>query len=54
MTDNAKINETFNSLFGNIVNTLNDQKDKSIFRDTRDENDPLSRNIKNIANILAF
>ena len=54
LTDDAKISETFNSLFGNFVNTLNDEKDKSIFSDTRDENDPLLRNIKNIANILAF
>ena len=41
LTDDAKIAETFNSLFGNIVNTLNIEKDESIFCDTGDETDPL-------------
>ena len=34
VTDDAKITETFNWLFGNIVNTLNIEKDKGIFCDT--------------------
>ena len=34
VTDDAKIIETFNWLFGNIVNTLNIEKDKDIFCDT--------------------
>ena len=34
LTDDAKIAETFNSLFGNIVNTLNIEKDESIFCDS--------------------
>ena len=54
LTDDAKIAETFNSFFGNIVNTLNIQKDENIFYDTGDEIDPLLRAIKNIAVILAF
>ena len=54
MTDDAKIAETFNSFFGNILNTLNIQKDESIFCDTGDAIDPLLRAIKNIAVILAF
>ena len=32
--------------FGNIVNTLNIEKDEIIFCDTGDENDPLLRAIK--------
>ena len=41
LKDDAKISETFNSFFGNIVNTLNTEKDESIFSDTGDETDPL-------------
>ena len=37
----SKIAETFNSFFGNMVNTLNIEKDDSIFCDTGDETDPL-------------
>ena len=54
LTDDTKIAETFNSFFGNIVNTLNIEKDESIFCDTGNETDPLLCAIKNIANILAF
>ena len=54
LTDDAKTGETFNSFFGNIVNTVNTEKDESIFCDTGDETDPLLRAIKYIANILAF
>ena len=54
LTDNAKIAETCNSFFGNIVNTLNIEKNESIFCDARDETDLLLHVIKNIANILAF
>ena len=50
MTDDAKTAETFNSFFGNIVNTLNVQKDESIFCDTGDETDPLLRVIKKYSN----
>ena len=50
MTDDAKTAETFNSFFGNIVNTLNVQKDESIFCDTGDETDPLLRAIKKYSN----
>ena len=46
LTDDAKIAETFSSSFRNIVNTLNIEKDESIFRDTEDETDPLLRAIK--------
>ena len=46
MTDDAKIAETFNSFFRNIVNTLSIGKDKSIFCDTGDETDPLLRAMK--------
>ena len=46
MTDDAKIAETFNSFFGNIMNTLNIEKDESIFCDTGDETDPLLCAIK--------
>ena len=46
MTDDVKIAETFNSFFGNTVNTLNIEKDESIFCDTGDETDPLLRAIK--------
>ena len=46
LTDDAKIAETFNSFFGNIVNTLNIKKYESIFCDTGDETDPLLRAIK--------
>ena len=46
LTDDTKIAETFNSFFGNIVNTLNIEKDESIFCDTGDETDPLLRAIK--------
>ena len=31
LTDDAKIAETFNSFFGNNVNTLNTEKDESVF-----------------------
>ena len=41
-----KIAETFNSFFDNIVETLNIEKDDSIFCDTGDETDPLLRAIK--------
>ena len=54
MTDDVKIAETFNSFFGNIVNTLNIEKDESIFYGTGDETDPLLHAIKNIATILSF
>ena len=43
LTDDAKIAETFNSSFGNIVNTLNVEKDESIFCDTEYETDPSLR-----------
>ena len=43
LTDDAKIAETFNSFFGNIVNTLNVEKDERIFCDTGSETDPLLR-----------
>ena len=46
LTEDTKIAETFNSFFGNIVNTLNIEKDESIFCDTGDETDPLLRAIK--------
>ena len=46
LTDDAKIAETFNSFFGNMVNTLNIQKVESIFCDRRDEADPLLRAVK--------
>ena len=46
MTDVAKIAETFNSFFGNTVNTLNIEKGESIFSDTGDEADPLLDAIK--------
>ena len=46
MTDDAKIAETFNSFFSNIVNTLNTEKDEGIFCDTGDETDLLLRAIK--------
>ena len=46
MTDDAKTAETFKSLFGNIVNTLNIGKDESIFCDAGDETDLLLRAIK--------
>ena len=46
MTDDAKIAETFNPFFGNIVNTLNIEKNESVFCDTRDETDPLLRAVK--------
>ena len=46
MTDDAKIAETFNLFFGNIENTLNIEKDESIFGDTEDETDPLLGAIK--------
>ena len=42
LTDDAKITETFNSFFGNIVNTLT-LKDESIFCDMGHETDPLLR-----------
>ena len=47
MTDDAKISKTFNSFVSGIVNTLNIEKDESIFCDTRDEADPLLRTTKN-------
>ena len=46
MTDDAKIAKTFNSFFGNTVDTLNIEKDESIFCFTGDETDPLLRVIK--------
>ena len=46
MTDDVKIAETFNSFFGNNVNTLNTKKDDSIFWDTRNETDLLLPVIK--------
>ena len=39
LRDHAKIDETFNSFVGNIVNTLNIEKDESIFCDTGGETD---------------
>ena len=47
MTDDAKISKTFNSFVSGIVNTLNIEKDESIFCDTRGEADPLLRATKN-------
>ena len=38
--------ETFNLFFDNIVHTINNEKDDSIFCDTGDETDPLLRAIK--------
>ena len=46
LTDDAKIAETLNSFFGNIVNKLNIEKDESIFCDTGDETDTLLRAMK--------
>ena len=46
MTNDAKIAEAFNLFVGNLVNTLNIEKDKSIFRDTGDQTDPLMRALK--------
>ena len=46
LTDDVKIAETFKSFFGNIVNTLNIEKDETVFCDTGDETDPLLRTIK--------
>ena len=46
LTDDAKIAATFNSLFGNIENILNIEKDESIFCDTGDATDLLLRAIK--------
>ena len=46
MTDDAKIAKTFNSLFGNMLNTLNIEKDESIFCDARDKTDPSLRAIE--------
>ena len=46
MINDAKIAEAFNSFFGNIVNTLNIEKDESIFCDMGDEIDPLLRAMK--------
>ena len=43
MIDDAKI---ANSFFGNIVNTINIEKDESMFCDTGDETDPLLHAIK--------
>ena len=57
MTDDAKIAETFNSFFGNIMNTLNIEKDESIFCDAGDEADPLLPVIKKFSkypSILKF
>ena len=54
LTDDPKIAETFNSFFGNIVNTLHIGKDESTICDTGDEADLLLRAIKNIADILSF
>ena len=48
LTVDVKIAETLNLFFGNIVNTLNIEKDQIIFCDTRDENDPLLHAIKKI------
>ena len=46
MTDDAKMAETFNSFFDNIVNTLNIEKYENIFCEKGDETDPLLRAIK--------
>ena len=46
MTDDAKMAETFNSFFDNIVNTLNIEKDENIFCEKGDETDRLLRAIK--------
>ena len=40
LVNDAKITETFNSLFGYMVNTLNIEKDESIFCDAGAETDP--------------
>ena len=53
LTNEAKIPETFNLIFGNIVNTVNIEKDESIFCDTGDKTDPLLCAIKNITSLLA-
>ena len=46
LTADAKIAETFNLFFGNTENTLNIEKNQSIFCDTGDETNPLLRAIK--------
>ena len=46
LTDDAKIAETFNSIFGNIVNTLNIEKDEGIFCDMGNEPNALLHRIK--------
>ena len=48
-----KIAET-NSFFGNVVNTLNIEKDESIFCNTGDETNPLLLAIKNQTNIAKY
>ena len=45
-SDNEKIAKSFNSSFGNIVNTLNIEKDENIFCYRGDETDPLLCAIK--------
>ena len=54
LTDDTKIAETFNSFFGNIVNTLNIEKDESMFCDMGDKTVALLCAIKNIADLVAF
>ena len=54
LTDDAKIAETFNSFFGNIVKTLNIEKDESIFCDAGDETNPLLRAIKKYRNYTSI
>ena len=47
LTDDAKITKTFNSLFKNVVNTLNIEKDESILVcDAGNETDPVKIAIK--------
>ena len=54
LTDDATITETFNSFFGNNVNSLNIEKHESIFCDTGDETDPLFRAITKYSKDLSF
>ena len=54
LTDDAKIAETFNSFFGNIVKTLNIEKDESIFCDAGDETNSLLRAIKKYRNYTSI
>ena len=48
LVNDAKIAENFNSFFGKMANTLNIEKDESIFCDTGGETDPLLHAIRKI------